>query len=60
MLARLWPYSRRLRVSIRHPMDTGLADGIPAHHLTDRTLTDAQGAEIARLKTHEPLEETRS
>ena len=57
MRARLWPDTGRLRVGIRHPMDTGLADGIPAHHLTDLTLTDAQGGEIARLEIHEPLEE---
>lgn len=57
MRARLWPETGRLRVGIRHPMDTGLADGVPAHHLTDLTLTDAAGAEIARLEIHEPLEE---
>lgn len=57
MRGRLWPDSGRLRVGIRHPMDTGLADGIPAHHLTDLALIDAQGGEIARLEIHEPLEE---
>lgn len=57
MRARLWPDTGRLRVVIRHPMDTGLADGIPAHHLTDLTLADARGEEIARLEIHEPLEE---
>lgn len=57
MRGRLWPDIGRLRISLRHPMDTGLADGIPAHHLTDLTLTDAQGEEIARLEINEPLEE---
>ena len=57
MRARLWPDTGRLRIGIRHPMDTGLADGIPAHHLTALTLTDARGEEIARLEIHEPLEE---
>lgn len=57
MRARLWADTGRLRVSIRHPMDTGLAGGIPAHHLTDLTLTDARGADIAHLEIHEPLEE---
>lgn len=57
MRGRLWPDTGRLRVTIRHPMDTGLADGIPAHHLTELTLEDAEGAEIARLQIHEPLEE---
>lgn len=57
MRARLWADTGRLRVAIRHPMDTGLADGIPAHHLTDLTLSDADGTDIARLEIHEPLEE---
>lgn len=55
--ARLWPQTGRLRVNIRHPQDTGLADGIPAHHLTEIILSDDAGGEIARLETHEPLEE---
>ena len=60
MRARLWPDSGRLRLCIRHPQDTGLADGIPAHHLTSLALHDAQGAEIARLDLHEPVEENPS
>lgn len=57
MRARLWPDTGRLRVSIRHPMDTGLADGIPAHHLTELELLDGAGNRIAHLEIHEPLEE---
>ncbi|WP_295045033.1 quinoprotein dehydrogenase-associated SoxYZ-like carrier [uncultured Paracoccus sp.] len=57
MRARLWPDTGRLRVAIRHPMDTGLAQGIPAHHLSELILRDAQGTDIARLEIHEPLEE---
>lgn len=57
MRGRLWPDTGRLRVSLRHPMDTGLADGIPAHHLTELVLTDPQGKDIARLEIQEPLEE---
>lgn len=57
MRARLWPDSGRLRVSLRHPMDTGLADGIPAHHLTELELLDPAGQRIAHLEIHEPLEE---
>ncbi|MFD2440812.1 quinoprotein dehydrogenase-associated SoxYZ-like carrier [Paracoccus kondratievae] len=55
--ARLWPETGRLRMRLRHPQDTGLADGIPGHHLTELALLDASGAEIATLELHEPLEE---
>ncbi|MDK8872031.1 MULTISPECIES: quinoprotein dehydrogenase-associated SoxYZ-like carrier [Paracoccus] len=55
--ARLWAETGRLRLRLRHPQDTGLADGIPAHHLTELALLDAAGAEIAALELHEPLEE---
>ncbi|MTH34668.1 quinoprotein dehydrogenase-associated SoxYZ-like carrier [Paracoccus limosus] len=57
MRGRLWQKTGRLVVSIRHPQDTGLADGIPAHHLTELALYDAQGARIANLELFEPLEE---
>ena len=33
MLARLWPYSRRLRVSIRHPMDTDSISNVDVIHV---------------------------
>ncbi|MFC3569118.1 quinoprotein dehydrogenase-associated SoxYZ-like carrier [Paracoccus simplex] len=55
--ARLWPETGRLRLRLRHPQDTGLADGVPAHHLTELALLDAAGVEIAALELHEPLEE---
>lgn len=58
--ARLWAQSGRLRISIRHPQDTGLADGIPAHHLTALWLTDAGGTDITRLELFEPVEENPS
>lgn len=57
MRGRLWRASGRLAVSIRHPQDTGLADGIPAHHLTELELLDAAGAPVASLDLFEPLEE---
>lgn len=57
MRGKLWPDTGRLRVSLRHPMDTGLAAGIPAHHLTELELLDAAGARIAHLEIREPLEE---
>ena len=60
MRARIWPQSGRLRLNIRHPQDTGLANGIPAHFLTELRLSDATGAEIAALDLFEPLEENPS
>lgn len=60
MRARLWPETGRLRLNIRHPQDTGLADGIPAHHLTELELQDGGGGPIARLELHEPVEENPS
>lgn len=54
---RLWPQTGRLRLRFTHPQDTGLAGGIPAHHLSALRLLDAQGAEIARLELYEPVEE---
>lgn len=56
-IGRLWPQTGRLRIRIDHPMDTGLAPGIPAFHLDELTLYDHDGAEIASLEIHEPVEE---
>ena len=47
----------RLRLRISHPMDTGLAAGIPAFYLQKLSLTDETGAEYLRLATFEPLSE---
>ncbi|MBK4217664.1 quinoprotein dehydrogenase-associated SoxYZ-like carrier [Paracoccus caeni] len=58
--ARIWADTGRLRLNLRHPQDTGLADGIPAHHLTQLRLLDAAGEVIASLDLFEPLEENPS
>lgn len=58
--ARLWtpaPNQRRLIMQLIHPMDTGLAGGIPAFYLEDLDLVDAEGKTIARLQTFEPISE---
>jgi len=47
----------RLRLRVMHPMDTGLVGGIPAFHLTRLALRDANGHELLRLRTHEPVSE---
>ncbi|MDE2562512.1 MAG: quinoprotein dehydrogenase-associated SoxYZ-like carrier [Sphingomonadales bacterium] len=39
----------RLRIAIRHPMDTGLVDGIPAYNLETLTVTDTKGVSLADL-----------
>lgn len=62
--ARLWsPDSEnkhaesRLKFRVIHPMDTGLAAGIPAFYISEMTLTDAQGDTLARIKPYEPVSE---
>lgn len=47
----------RLRLMIMHPMDTGLAPGIPAFYIEQLRLTDADGAEYMRILTFEPVSE---
>ena len=57
---RLWsegPYAGRLRLSIVHPMDTGLVAGIPAFHLEEIVLADADGRRLMRVLTYEPVSE---
>lgn len=49
--------SRRLRVRIMHPMDTGLVAGIPAFHLEQLELRDAADQPCWRLALHEPVSE---
>lgn len=47
----------RLRLRVMHPMDTGLAPGIPAFYLSRLSLRDGQGRELLRLQTYEPVSE---
>lgn len=60
--ARVWRAAgdSRLRLHIRHPMDTGLAPGIPAFFLETLTITTPDGAPIGRLELHEPVSENPS
>lgn len=58
--ARLWPRSdgaSRLRLRVIHPMDTGLAGGIPVFHVEGLALHDAGGRELASLQLYEPVAE---
>lgn len=50
----------RLRMRIIHPMDTGLAAGIPAFHIEDIVITDAEGHTLSRIQPLEPVAENPS
>jgi sulfur-oxidizing protein SoxY len=47
----------RLRVRVMHPMDTGLVGGVPAFYMKQLAVRDAQGTELLRLATFEPVSE---
>jgi len=54
---RMWAGSGRVRVIVDHPMDTGLADGIPIFIVEDLELKNAANQTMARLELHEPVDE---
>lgn len=47
----------RLRLRVMHPMDTGLVGGVPAFFVNKLAVRDADGRELARLQTFEPVSE---
>jgi sulfur-oxidizing protein SoxY len=49
--------SRRLRLRVMHPMDTGLVAGVPAFHIEALHLLDTGGQPWWRLALHEPVSE---
>ncbi len=49
--------SRRLRFRIMHPMDTGLADGIPEFFLEYFDIVDSAGVLLAKIETYQPISE---
>ena len=49
--------SLRLRLRVMHPMDTGLVGGVPAFYLNQLSLRDADGREMMRLNSFEPISE---
>jgi sulfur-oxidizing protein SoxY len=58
--ARLWLRdgdAERLRFRMIHPMDTGLANGIPAFYLDRIEMRDERGTLLASLQTFEPVSE---
>ncbi|MEM9062969.1 MAG: quinoprotein dehydrogenase-associated SoxYZ-like carrier [Pseudomonadota bacterium] len=54
--ARMWPQTGRLRMILDHPMDTGLADGIPVFIIED-LVVHGPGGEMARVEMYEPVDE---
>lgn len=48
---------QRMRFSVLHPMDTGLASGIPVFHVSEVEVKDENGDVIALLKPYEPVSE---
>ncbi|MDK3073090.1 quinoprotein dehydrogenase-associated SoxYZ-like carrier [Sedimentitalea sp. JM2-8] len=54
---KVWADSGRARLIVDHPMDTGLADGIPVFIIQSLDISDVEGAQLARLELHEPVNE---
>ncbi|AWK89697.1 quinoprotein dehydrogenase-associated SoxYZ-like carrier [Azospirillum thermophilum] len=59
--ARLWPAAgaeaARLKLRIRHPMDTGLSAGVPAFFIETLTVAAEDGTPLARIAPLEPVSE---
>ncbi len=49
--------SARLSLRMRHPMDTGLASGIPVFYMSQVEVTSPQGEALAHLELFEPVSE---
>jgi len=47
----------RLRVSFRHPMDTGLVENIPAYNIESLKVTGADGTELSRMTVYGSVSE---
>lgn len=47
----------RLRLRIMHPMDTGLAPGIPEFYIEKFSVINEKGQKLAELDTYQPLSE---
>jgi sulfur-oxidizing protein SoxY len=53
----VWAESGRARMIVDHPMDTGLADGIPVFIIQSLDISGPDGASLARIELHEPVNE---
>ena len=54
---RIWPDTGRLRMVVSHPMDTGLADGIPIFIIEELAVTSPEGQSLGRVEMFEPVNE---
>jgi sulfur-oxidizing protein SoxY len=54
---RLWRGAGRLRAIVDHPMDTGLADGIPVFIVETLTFASPSGVPLGRIALDEPVSE---
>jgi len=50
-------HSARMTLRMRHPMDTGLAAGIPAFYLNELAVRDDEGNILAEIDLYEPVSE---
>ncbi|MGI9357361.1 MAG: quinoprotein dehydrogenase-associated SoxYZ-like carrier [Rhizobiaceae bacterium] len=55
--ASVWPDRGRVRMVVDHPMDTGLADGIPVFIIQKLQVDDMNGNKLAKIDLHEPINE---
>lgn len=53
----VWPDRGRVRMIVDHPMDTGLADGIPVFIIEKLQLSDSASGALARVDLYEPVNE---
>ena len=54
---RIWAGEGRLRMVVDHPMDTGLADGIPRFIVEKLAVNDMDGSQLAEIELYEPVSE---
>ena len=54
---RIWPDRGRLRMIVSHPMDTGLADGIPIFIIQNLSVSSPEGDLLGRVEMFEPVNE---
>ena len=54
-----WPQgdATRVRIAIRHPMDTGLVENIPAYNIEEVTFAAEDGTPLARMTVHGSVSE---
>lgn len=56
---RIWQRgeNQRMRLSLRHPMDTGLSGDVPVFYIEEINIQDENGATLSRFTPREPISE---